>query len=143
MRKQLAMGGCMLATTALIVWAGLARAQPPEAMTYAAISTPIIACDTRDQVAEIVQAIKDGNLKEKLTELAAIKDDKGEAECIYSPIPTVVFENSEHIGRIEDHDRAIDTWISHVGNSKREFYLLWGEEVEEELLPEPIRWGAK
>ena len=57
MRKQLAMGGCMLATTALIVWAGLARAQPPDAMTYAAISTPIIACDTRDQVAEIVQAI--------------------------------------------------------------------------------------
>lgn len=131
MRKQLAMGGCMLAVTALIVWAGEARAQPPEAMTYAAISTPIIACDTHDQVVEIVKAIEDGNLKEKLTELAAIKDDKGESACIYSPLPTVVFEDSEHIGRIEDHNGAIDAWISHVGNSKKEFYLLWGEEVEE------------
>jgi len=121
----------MVAATALIVWAGSARAQPPEAMTYAAISTPIIACDTHDQVAEIVQAIKDGNLKEKLTELAAIRDDKGEPACIYSPLATVVFGDSEHVGRIEDHDRGIDAWICRVGNSNREFYLLWGEEVEE------------
>jgi hypothetical protein len=116
MRKQLAMGGCILAATALIVWAGSARAQPPEAMTYVAISTPIIACDTHDQVAEIVRAVKDNNVKEKLTELAAIRDDQGEPACIYSPLATVVFGNSEHVGRIEDHDRTIDAWISHVGN---------------------------
>jgi hypothetical protein len=82
-------------------------------------------------VAEIVHAIKDGNLKEKLTELAAIKDDKGEPACVYSPLSAVVFGDSEHIGRLEDHGRTIDAWISHVGNSNKEFYLLWGEEVEE------------
>jgi hypothetical protein len=129
MRKQLAMGGCILAATALIVWAGSVRAQPPESMTYAPIFTPIIACDTHDQVGEIVQAIKDGNLQEKLTELAAIGDDKREPARIYSPLATVVFGNSEHIGRIEDHDRTIDAWISHVGNPNRDFYVLWGEEV--------------
>jgi hypothetical protein len=125
------MGGCMVAATTLIVWAGSARARPPEAATYWAISNPVIACDTHEQVAEIVHAIKDGNLKEKLTELAAIKDDKGEPACIYSPLATVVFGNSEHIGRIEDHNRTIDAWISHVGNSNRDFYLLWDEEVQE------------
>jgi hypothetical protein len=35
------------------------------------------------------------------------------------------------VGRIKDHDRTIDAWISHVGNSNAEFYLLWGEEVKE------------
>ena len=66
-----------------------------------------------------------------LTELAALRDDKGEPVCLYSPLSAVIFGDSEHIGRIEDRDRAIDAWISHVANPNREFYVLWGEEVEE------------
>jgi hypothetical protein len=131
MRTQLPIGGCLIAATALIIWTGSARAQPPDAMTYMAIDNPIIACDTRDQMAEIVQAMKDRKVKEKLTELAAVRDDKGEPVCVYSPLSAVIFGDSEHIGRIEDRDRAIDAWISHVGNPNREFYVLWGEEVEE------------
>ena len=131
MRARLSMGGRMVAAAALFVWAGLARAQPPEAMTYTAISSPIIACDTHDQIVQVVQAIKDEKLREKLTELAAITDDRGEPACVYSPLSTVVFRGSEHVGRIKDHDRTIDAWISHVGNSNTEFYLLWGEEVQE------------
>ena len=83
MRTQLPIGGCLIAATALIIWTGSARAQPPDAMTYMAIDSPIIACDTHDQMAEIVQAMKDRKLKEKLTELAALRDDKGEPVCIY------------------------------------------------------------
>jgi len=124
------MGGRMVAATALFVWAASARAQPPEATTYTAILDPIIACDTHDQISQVVQAIKDSRLKDKLTELAAIEDDTGEPACIYSPLSEVVFGDSEHIGRIEDQDRTIDAWISHVGNRNMEFYVLWGEEVE-------------
>ena len=47
------------------------------------------------------------------------------------PLSAVDLRRPEHIGRIEDRDRAIDAWISHIGNANREFYVLWGEEVEE------------
>jgi hypothetical protein len=97
MHTQLPMGGCLVAATSLIIWTGAARAQPPDAMTYMALDNPIIACDTHDQMAEIVQAMKDGKLKEKLTEHAAIRDDKGEPVCRDSPLLAMIFGDSEHM----------------------------------------------
>ena len=79
----------------------------------------------------MVAAIKDGKLTEKLTELRYVVDKSNEPVCVYSPIGPVAFGISEHIGSVEDHGRTIDTWISHVGNQKAEFYILWGELVQD------------
>jgi hypothetical protein len=94
------------------------------------LTTPVIACDTKDRMMQVVQSIKDGNLRDKLTELEAIKDDHNEPVCVYSPLSPVVFGDSEHIGRIEDHDRTVDVWVSNVGDGDTGFYVLWGEEIQ-------------
>jgi hypothetical protein len=47
--------------------------------------------------------------------------------CIYSDIGPILFGASEHLGVLFDNDRAINLWVSHVGNRRGEFYPLWGE----------------
>lgn len=121
----------MIAATAIIVWAGSARADPPQAGAYQALSTPVIACDTKDQMKQVIEAIKDGKLKEKMAELIEIKDEHNEPVCIYSMLEPVAFGESEHIGQIRDHDKTIDAWVVHVGNERTDFYVLWGELVKE------------
>lgn len=130
MNTQLATGVCMVAVTLALVWAGSARAAPPEQGTYQALTTPIIACDTKAQMQEVVEAVKGGTLQAKLQEMTAIRDDYNEPVCVYSPLSPVAFGESDHIGQIKDHDRTIDAWIAHVGNQHAEFYILWGEEVK-------------
>lgn len=130
MRTQLLVGGAMIAATALLAWAGMAKADPPEKGEYRVLQSPIIACDTKAQIQEVVEAVKGGTLQAKLGEMTAIRDDHNEPVCIYSQLPPVAFGESEHIGQIKDHDRIIDAWIVQVGNSHTEFYILWGEEIK-------------
>jgi hypothetical protein len=129
MRKIL-IGGLIAVSVALVVYSR-AQAAPLDEGSYLQLSRPIVACNERKQMDDIVQAIKDGKLQEKLTELQTVVDKDGEPVCIYSPMGPLVFGASEHIGQIKDHDRTVDTWISHVGNQKAEFYVLWGEVVKE------------
>jgi hypothetical protein len=131
MRTRLTVGGCITAATAVIACAGFAQAEPPPSMTFTDIAFPVIACDTKDQMMQVVQSIKDGKLRDKLTELEAIKDDRNEPVCVYSPLSTVVFGESEHIGRIEAQGQAVDVWVSNVGNREMGFYVLWGEQIED------------
>ena len=130
MRIRHMIGGCIAAVTAAMASAGSARAEPPASTTLMELTTPVIACDTKDQMMQVVQSIKDGHLSDKLTELEATKDDRNEPVCVYSPLSPVVFGDSEHIGRIEDHDRTVDLWVSNVGNGDLGFYVLWGEEIQ-------------
>jgi hypothetical protein len=120
----------MIAAAALLSLSGMAKADPPDAGSYRAISIPIIACDTRAQMDEVVQSVKDGKLLVKLQEMNAIRDDHNEPVCIYSPLGSVAFGESVHLGQIQDHERTINAWISHVGNQRADFYVLWGEEVK-------------
>jgi len=130
MRIRHMIGGCIAAATAIIASVGFARAEPPASTTLMELTTPVIACDTKDRMMQVVQSIKDGNLRDKLTELEAIKDDKNEPVCVYSPLSPVVFGDSVHIGRIEDRDRTVDVWVSNVGSGDTGFYVLWGEEIQ-------------
>lgn len=131
MRNQLLVGGAMVFATIALIFAGSARAAPPDAMSYQSVDVPVVACDTKDQMAQVIDAIKGGTLKEKLFELAAAKDDKGESVCMYTPLAPVVFGESDHIGRIADHDKTVDAWVVHVGNQHTDFYILWGEIVKD------------
>jgi len=130
MRIRHMIGGCIAAVTAAMASAGSAGAEPPASTTLMELTTPVIACDTKDQMMQVVQSIKDGNLRDKLNQLKTIKDDRNEPVCVYSPLSPVVFGDSEHIGRIEDQDRTLDVWVSNVGNGDTGFYVLWGEEIQ-------------
>ena len=71
MRIRHTIGGCIAAVTAIMASVGLARAEPPASTTLMELTTPVIACDTKDQMMQVVQSIKSGNLRDKLTELEA------------------------------------------------------------------------
>jgi hypothetical protein len=92
MRMRHMIGGCIAAVTAAMASAGSARAEPPASTTLMELTTPVIACDTKDQMMQVVQSI--------------------------------------NIGRIEDHDRTVDLWVSNVGNGDMGFYVLWVEEIQ-------------
>lgn len=89
--------------------------------------TGFIVCDTRDQMNDIVQSIRDNKLQEKLMELSKITDSAKEPVCAYGQIGPLIFDNSDHIGIVVDHDRTVDMWISSVHNEQTPFFLLWGE----------------
>ena len=121
--RKIMITGLAIGFIALVAYSR-AQAAPPDEGQYRQFNEPIIACDTRPQVDEVVQAIKDGKLPEKLRELHEQVDSANEPVCIYAPIGPVAFGDSVHIGQIHDHDRLVDTWIVHVGNQKAEFYQI-------------------
>ena len=129
MRKYLTPIGIMLGAAAL-VWAGSARAEPPASMTYMAETPALIACDTRPQMDEVIAAIKEGKVEEKLEALSKITDEHGEPVCVYGNLASVVFGESEHVGEIQDHDRVVDVWVANVGNRNAAFVVLWAEVVD-------------
>jgi hypothetical protein len=54
-----------------------------------------------------------------------------EPACVYGDIGPVVFGASEHVGVVIDNERALNVWVSHVGNRRGQFYVLWGEAGKE------------
>ena len=96
-------------------------------MAYYEPKTPFIICDTRDQIMQVLDAVRAHKVEEKLAEFAKMAGPNHEPACLYSAIGPVLFGASEHVGVIFDNEKAIDMWVSHVGNRRGEFYLLWGE----------------
>lgn len=114
-----------------LIFAGSARAEPPASMAFVQLPVPVIACDTKDEMGTIVQAVKNGTLKETLAQFGKVTDDHGEPVCIYSKLGPVVFGDSEHIGKLRVGEQTIDTWVSNVGNRVAGFYILYGEIVKD------------
>jgi hypothetical protein len=115
-------------TLALIVSLGFispAIADPPTGEYNS--NTPFVICDTRDQINVMVDALKANKLKEKLLEFGKIIDSNHEPECIYSRLGSFIFDSSESIGLVFDHEHAVNMWISSVHNKNLHFFLLWGE----------------
>ena len=132
MRKLLPVGGVAALTCALMTMgSNFARAEPPESMGYYEPKTPFIVCNTHDEILQIVNSVKANRLRETLVEFSKQTDAKHEPACVYGPIGPVVFGASEHVGVVIDNERALDVWVSHVGNLRGQFYLLWGETGKE------------
>jgi hypothetical protein len=96
-------------------------------MGYFEPKTPFIACDTHEEIMQLVDAMRDHKLQQKFAELAKTKGPSHGPACVYSVIGPVVFGASEHVGVVFDSAKATNLWVSHVGNPNGEFYLLWGE----------------
>jgi hypothetical protein len=123
LRRVVAALTCALMT----IGSNIARAEPPESMGYYEPKTPFIVCNTHDEILQIVNSVKANRLRETLVEFSKQTDAKHEPACVYGPIGPVVFGASEHVGVVIDNDRALNVWVSHVGNLRGQFYLLWGE----------------
>jgi len=104
---------------------GASRAAAVDA--YYEPKTPFVICDTRDQIMQVLDAVRAHKLQDKLDEFVKAAGRKNGPACLYSDIGPIVFGASEHVGVLFDNDRAINLWVSHVGNRRGEFYLLWGE----------------
>jgi hypothetical protein len=96
-------------------------------MAYYEPNTPFIVCDTRDQIMQVVDAVRTNKLEAKLTEFVKRIDANHEPVCTYGDIGPVVFGASEHVGVVIDNERVIDVWVSHVRGPRGESYLIWGE----------------
>jgi hypothetical protein len=104
-----------------------ALAEPPQSTAYFEPDAPLIACDTREQIMQVVEALKTHRLQETLTALQKTLDAKQEPVCVFSQLGPIVFGASEHLGLAFDHDVGFDVWVSHVSNRNTDFYLLWAE----------------
>lgn len=103
---------------------GASRAAAVDA--YYEPKTPFVICDTRDQIMQVLDAVRAHKVKEKLDEFVKAVGPKDEPGCLYSDIGPTLFGASEHVDVLFDNDRAINLWVSHVANRRGEFYLLWG-----------------
>ena len=79
-----------------------------------------VTCDTRDQIMQVLDAVRAHIVEEKLDEFAKAAGPKNEPGCLYSDIGPILFGASEHVGVLFDNDRAINLWVSHVGNRRGE-----------------------
>jgi hypothetical protein len=127
MRKLHIGGVAALAWTIMTVGVNEARAEPPESMGYYESKTPFIVCNTREEIMQVVNSVKTNKLEQTLAAFSKQADPSHEPACVYGDIGAVVFGASEHVGLVVDNERAIDVWVSHVGNRHGDFYLLWGE----------------
>jgi hypothetical protein len=100
-------------------------------MAYFEPKTPFVACDTKEEIMQVLEAVRAHKLEEKLAEFSKDTEPSHEPACVYSVIGPVLFGASEHVGVVFDTERAINMWVSHVGNLHGEFYLLWGEAGKE------------
>jgi hypothetical protein len=116
----------LIACTAPTVCSTSAIAEPPQSVYYNN-ETPFIVCDTREQIDDVLKAMKADKLKDKLVEFSKELDANKEPVCLYSVIGPIVFDHSEHVGLIFDQQGGIDMWLSQVHNTQTKFYLLWGE----------------
>lgn len=116
-----------LACALAAIGSSCARAEPPQSMAQYEPNTPFIVCDTRDQIMQVVEAVRTNKLKGKRTEFAKQIDANHEAVCAYGDIGPIVFGASEHVGVMVDNERVIDVWVSHVRNPRGEYYLIWSE----------------
>jgi hypothetical protein len=127
MHKRHLVGASILACAFATLGSNLACAEPPQSMAYYEPKTPFIICDTRDEITQVLEAVRAHKLSQKLAEFAKTTGPKHEPVCAYSNVGPLVFGASEHVGVLFDSERAINMWISHVGNRRGDFYLLWGE----------------
>ena len=130
--RNLPLGGVVaLMCGSMTVGSNFARAEPPDALAYYEPKTPFIACDTREEIMQIVDSVKANKLKETLAAFSKQTDGNREPACVYGDIGAVVFGASEHVGVVIDNERALNVWVSHVGNLRGQFYVLWGEAGKE------------
>jgi hypothetical protein len=115
----------------MTIGSNFARAEPPESLAYYEPKTPFVACDTREQIMQIVNSVKTNKLRETLAAFSKQNDAHREPACVYGDIGPVVFGASEHVGVVIDNERALNVWVSHVGNRRGQFYVLWGEAGKE------------
>ncbi len=108
----------------------IAFADPPVGPVF--LQRPVIACDTHSQITALLDAVKNGNLPEKLDELHHQLDADGEPVCIFSPLGTINFGKSESMGTIIDHGNSVNFWIVEVSNIKSNFYIIWGNVNKED-----------
>ena len=132
MRELSARSVAALAFASVAIGSNFARAEPPETMAYYEPQTPFIVCNTRAQIMQIVNSVKANKLRETLADFSKqIDATNHEPACAYGEIGPVVFGASEHVGVVVDNERALNVWVSHVGNLRGQFYLLWGEAGKE------------
>jgi hypothetical protein len=138
MNKYL-IGGAMIAATLAIIYAGSARAEPPNMGSGAVMLIhPFPMCLTHDAAMEVVKAARKGDGMTKLTELNKQVNETGMPQCSFGiPPGPIVFGDSEDEGDMEGKngtggDAKIHVWLSHVGNIKFDFFLLYVEKVADE-----------
>jgi len=130
---KLSLGSLAALTCAFVaIGTNFARADPPESLGYYEPKTPFIVCNTREQIMQVVNSVKENRLRETLAGFSKqIGATKHEPACAYGEIGPVVFGASEHVGVVIDNEKALNVWVSHVGNLRGQFYLLWGEAGKE------------
>lgn len=131
--KQLLIGTAMVAATALVVFAGSARADVPAAGTTMSFP-PSIVCDTKQQIADIAKASaesKGQKFIDKFKEYQALKDAKNEPTCAYQPLQGITLGENVDLGTIYTQSgAAIHGYAVHFGTSQAEGWLLFAEKIE-------------
>jgi hypothetical protein len=88
--------------------------------------TPVVICDTRDQIMQVLDAVWAHKVKKKFDEFVKAAGPNDEPGCLYSDIGPTLFGASEHVGVLFDNERAINLRVSHVGNRRGESLVRRG-----------------
>jgi hypothetical protein len=103
-KNRLRAGACCRARSG--IESGASRAAAVDA--YYEPKTPFVICDTRDQIMQVLAAVRARKVKKKLDEFVKAAGPKDEPGCLYSDIGPTLFGASEHVGVLFDNDRAIN-----------------------------------
>lgn len=116
----------MIGATALLVWAGSARANPPPEGMLVSFAHPLIMCDKAEQLKDLVAAQRTSEEAFGAKAKELIADTK---VCTPAQIINVVVGDSEDVGNLKWGDIEEHVWIIHFGDSKSEHWALYEELV--------------
>jgi hypothetical protein len=126
MHTQLLIGAGMLAATAMLVWVGSARADPPPSGMMVSFAHPMIVCDKAEYLKDLVaaQRVSEDAFGAKAKELISDKH-----VCVAAQVSNMVVGESEDVGNVKWGDQEEHLWITHIGDAKAEHWALYEELV--------------
>jgi hypothetical protein len=120
--KKILIGGAVLVAACIIYQAAKAM-PPPEAGMTVSFRDPMIVCDTKQHIKDIVDShkVSGAAFDAKITELAS--GDK--ASCNVGQLDAVTVGESEDLGTTKWNDVEEHLYVIHFGTYKGEWYGLY------------------
>ena len=120
MRTQLLIGAGMIAATAMLVWVGSARADPPPSGMMVSFARPMIVCDKAEYLKDVSEEAFGAKAKELISDKHL---------CVAAQVSNMVVGESEDIGNVKWGDQEEHLWITHIGDAHAEHWALYEELV--------------
>jgi hypothetical protein len=122
----------LITLSILVILTTAARSDPPPNGWMGIMPSPVVACDTKEEVKAIFEAGNKGpeEMHGIFMRYNGQLNAHGDPACVYGQLGTFATAESEFLGQSKtENGTMVNVWVIHAGNERVEFYILYPENV--------------